>query len=303
MLRHFLTLKDFDAADLQALIQRAIQLKAIWRERRESPKIMLDRTLALVFDKSSTRTRVSFETAVYQFGGNCIFLAPGDTQLTRGEPIADTSRVLSGMVDLIVVRTGPHRNVETYAEYSTVPVINGLSDTYHPCQLLADVQTFCELRGSIAGRKVAWIGDGNNVCHSWAVASEKFDFSLRISSPDGYEPNSEVISSLKSDVQLMADPMEAAVGADIVVTDTWASMGQEDKKSERLEIFGPFRVTRQIMNQASTDAVFMHCLPAYRGQEVDGDVLDGPQSVVWEEAENRLHSQKALIEMLLGGGD
>ena len=299
MLRHLLTLNDLSKDEAQYLIARATKLKKMWYSSSEAPQIMNNRTLALVFDKSSTRTRVSFEVATHHFGGSTIFLASGDSQLKRGESLSDTARVLSSMVDLIVVRTGAHSNLECYAENSIVPVVNGLSDSFHPCQLLADIQTYCEIRGKVQGAKVAWIGDGNNVCNSWAIASQKFDFDLRISTPADYAPNLDFLPEQSANIQLISDPMEAAKGVDIVVTDTWASMGQEYEKEHRQKQFEAYRVTQKVMDQANPNAVFMHCLPAYRGMEVDAEVIDGPQSVVWEEAENRLHAQKALIELLL----
>ena len=300
MIRHFLTLNDFQPVEILSLIDRAIELKRMWRENRECPQIMRNRSIALVFEKSSTRTRVSFEVAANQLGGSAIFFAPGDSHVKRGESVSDTARILSGMADLIVIRTGAHSIAETYAEYSTVPVINGLSDSYHPCQLLADVMTYQESRGPIYGATVAWVGDGNNMCVSWAVAASQLEFTLRISTPSDYGPDAKLLENLNSDcLQFISDPYEAATDADIVVTDTWMSMGQEDEKHARMNAFEAYRVTESMMSQASADAIFMHCLPAYRGLEVDAEVLDGPKSVVWQEAENRLHAQKALIELLL----
>ncbi len=296
--RHFLTLTDLSREEVEALLQRAIALKALTR-RRERYEPLRNRTLAMIFDKSSTRTRVSFEVGMAQLGGSSVFLSPRDTHLGRGEPIADTARVLSRMVDIIVVRTHAHATLETFAAHSSVPVINALTDMYHPCQLLADMQTYLEKRGEITGKSIAWIGDGNNVCHSWINAAALLDFHLRIAVPKGYEPNATILAKCVDHITLMHDPRQAAQDADVVVTDTWASMGQEKEKTKRKRDFVNFLVDAQIMALAKPGALFMHCLPAYRGSEVAADVIDGPQSVVWDEAENRLHSQKALLELLL----
>ncbi len=300
IVRHFLTLLDLPAADLEALIQRAIQLKAMHRAgHRYEP--MKNKTLGMVFEKSSTRTRVSFETAMVHFGGHAIFLSPRDTQLGRGEPIEDAARVLSRMVDMIMVRTYEHEKLERFAAYSQVPVINALTDRFHPCQLLADVQTYVEHRGAIRGRTVAWIGDGNNMCHSYINAARQFGFTLKIACPAGFEPEAAVLEGARdADVRLMETPLEAAEGADLVVTDVWASMGQEDEAQARQAAFADYQVNARVMAAAKPDALFMHCLPAHRGEEVSAEVIDGPQSVVWDEAENRLHAQKALIEYLAG---
>jgi len=252
----------------------------------------------MVFEKSSTRTRVSFESAMIQFGGNAIFLSPRDTQLGRGEPVEDTARVLSRMVDIIMIRTYEHEKLERFAAHSRVPVINGLSDKYHPCQLLADLQTYFEHRGEITGKVVTWIGDGNNMCHSYINAAHQFDFNLRIACPGDYEPDPQLVAGSKN-VTVIRDPLEAAHEADLIVTDVWASMGQEQEQQHRIKAFKKYQVTGQIMGVANDDAIFMHCLPAHRGEEVSADVLDGKQSVVWDEAENRLHSQKALLELLM----
>jgi ornithine carbamoyltransferase len=253
----------------------------------------------MIFDKSSTRTRVSFEAAMAQFGGHAIFLSPRDTQLGRGEPIEDSARVLSRMVDIIMIRTFEHEKIERFASYSAVPVINALTDKYHPCQLLADIQTFIEHRGEITGRTVAWIGDGNNMCHSYIEAARQFDFQLRIATPAGYEPDAALVTAAGKRVTLLRDPREAVHGCDLVVTDVWASMGQEEEQAQRMKLFRNYQVTRELMTLAKPEALFMHCLPAHRGEEVSAEVIDAPHSVVWEEAENRLHSQKALIEYLL----
>jgi ornithine carbamoyltransferase len=254
----------------------------------------------MVFEKSSTRTRVSFEAGMAQLGGYAIFLSPRDTHLGRGEPIEDTARVLSRMADAIMIRTFAHETIERFAAHSRVPVINALTDMYHPCQLLADIQTYVEQRGDIRGRKVAWIGDGNNMCHSYINAARQFDFELYIAAPAGYTPNPGVAAAAGSLVRLCDSPLEAAAGADLVVTDVWASMGQEDEQKKRVRAFADYQVDARLMDAAAADALFMHCLPAHRGEEVAAEVIDGPRSVVWDEAENRLHAQKALLEMLLG---
>ncbi len=297
--RHFLTLHDLTADEARALLARAIELKRMQRAG-ETYLPLQHRTLAMIFEKSSTRTRVSFETAMVQFGGHALFLSPRDTQLGRGEPIEDSARVLSRMVDLIMIRTFDHRTVERFAAHSRVPVINGLTDRFHPCQLLADMQTYLEHRGDIRGRRVAWIGDGNNMCHSYVEAAQLFDFELRIACPEGFEPDAELLTTAADRCRLTHDPLEAVAQADLVVTDVWASMGQESQQAARLQAFAPFQVDEHLIAQAASDAIFMHCLPAHRGEEVTAAVLEGPQSVVWDEAENRLHSQKALLELLSG---
>jgi len=289
---------DFTPDELDGLIQRAIELKAIQRSGQVFEP-MKNKVLGMVFEKSSTRTRVAFETAMAQSGGHAIFLSPRDTQLGRGEPIEDSARVLSRMVDIIMIRTFEHEKLEKFAAYSRVPVINALTDRFHPCQLLADMQTYVEHRGSIKGKTVAWIGDGNNMCHSYINAARQFDFQLNIAAPSGYEPNSAVLTAAGDRIKLMSDPMAAAKDADLVVTDVWASMGQEDEQERREKAFANFQVNKEMMGQAKSDALFMHCLPAHRDEEVSADVIDGEQSVVWDEAENRLHSQKALLEFLL----
>ena len=295
---HFLTLMDFDKTTLRALIRRAMELKAMQHAGKDHAYFPR-RIMGMIFDKSSTRTRVSFETAMAQFGGHAIFLSPRDTQLGRGEPIEDSARVLSRMVDIIMIRTFDHQNIQRFAKYSSVPVINALTDKYHPCQLLADMQTYIEHRGEIAGRTVAWIGDGNNMCHSYIEAACQFDFHLHIATPAGYEPDAAIVKAAGSHVSLMRNPEDAVRGSDLVVTDVWASMGQEEEQEQRLKLFRNYQVTNELMARANPDALFMHCLPAHRGEEVSAAVIDAPSSVVWEEAENRLHSQKALIELLL----
>ena len=296
--RHFLTLNDLSRDELRALIQRAIELKRMHRNgERYQP--LKNKVLGMVFEKSSTRTRVSFEAGMAQFGGHAIFLSPRDTQLGRGEPIEDSARVMSRMLDVIMIRTFEHEKIERFAEFSSVPVINALTDQFHPCQLLADMQTWTEQRGDIAGRTVAWIGDGNNMCHSYINAARLFDFQLRVAAPEGYLPNAAILAASAEHVRLCTTPAEAVAGAELVVTDVWSSMGQEEEQAARERAFADYQVDSALMARAAPDALFMHCLPAHRGEEVTAEVIDGPQSVVWEEAENRLHSQKALLEFLL----
>ncbi len=298
MTRHFITLNDLERDDLWRLVDRASQLKQSLRtgERYEP---LRGRTLAMLFDKSSTRTRVSFEVAMNQFGGSAIFLSRGSTQLGRGEPVEDTARVMGRMVDAVVIRTYSHTMVETFAAHCDVPVINGLTDRFHPCQLLADIQTFHERRGPISGRRIAWVGDGNNVCHSWINAARLCDFELSIATPPEFQPDADVVAAASGYATLTDDPRAAVAGADAVVTDTWASMGQEAEKDRRCESFIAYRVDAELMACADAQALFMHCLPAYREHEVTTEVLEGEQSVVWDQAENRLHAQKALLEFLL----
>jgi ornithine carbamoyltransferase len=253
----------------------------------------------MIFEKSSTRTRVSFETGMIHFGGKALFLSPRDIQLGRGEPLADTARVLSSMVDIITIRTFAHEKLQHFAEYSQVPVINALTDLYHPCQLLADIQTYVEHRGSIQGKTVAWIGDGNNMCHSYMNAAKQFGFTLNIGCPEGYEPDKDVLANTAQSVNLLHNAQEAATDVDLVVTDVWASMGQEEEQKKREIAFNDFQVNKQVMQQANQDALFMHCLPAHRGEEVSAEIIDDAQTVVWDEAENRLHAQKALLEFLV----
>ena len=298
--RHFLTLMDLSPTELNGLIGRAIELKGR-HSAGEIHEPLRNRVLGMVFEKSSTRTRVSFEAAMAQCGGHAIFLSPRDTQLGRGEPIEDTARVLSRMVDMIMIRTFEHDKIERFAAHSRVPVINGLTDHYHPCQLLADVQTYVEHRGAIAGRTVAWIGDGNNMCNSYINAARQFDFRLNIACPEGYDPDPALLAAAGDRVTLTRDPATAATAADLVVTDVWASMGQEEEQKLRETAFAGYQVNGELMAHARPDALFMHCLPAHRGEEVSAEVIDGPQSVVWDEAENRLHAQKALIEFLFRG--
>jgi ornithine carbamoyltransferase len=295
---NFLTLLDLGPETLRTLLERAIELKAMHKAGRLHEPLR-NRVLAMVFEKSSTRTRVSFEAGMAQLGGHAIFLSPRDAQFGRGEPIEDTARVLSRMSDIIMIRTYEHEKIECFAEYSDVPVINALTDRFHPCQLLADMLTFLEHRGDIRGKVVAWIGDGNNMCHSYINAARQFDFTLKLGCPEGYYPDAGILAAAGAHVSICASAVEAARDADLVVTDVWASMGQEDEQTKRKQAFAEFEVTTDIMAVASENALFMHCLPAHRGEEVAADVIDGPQSVVWDEAENRLHAQKALLEYLL----
>lgn len=296
--RHFLTLLDLSPAELRALIDRAIELKKM-QQRGEIYEPLKNRVLGMIFEKSSTRTRVSFESAMIQFGGGAIFLSPRDTQLGRGEPIEDSARVLSRMVDVVMIRTFGHDKVESFAKHSRVPVINALTDDHHPCQLLADIQAYVEHRGDIRGKTVAWIGDGNNMCNSFIHAAAQFDFHLNIACPPGFEPNGELLLQYRDRITLSHDPKAAVKGAHLVVTDVWASMGQEEEAEDRAAKFRDYQVSPALMDLAAKDALFMHCLPAHRGEEVSVDMLDDPRSVVWDEAENRLHAQKALLEFLL----
>lgn len=297
-MRHFLTLMDFSAEELNWVIERAIELKQM-HKRGEIYEPLRNRVLGMVFEKASTRTRVSFEAGMAQLGGHAIFLSPRDTQLGRGEPVEDSARVLSRMVDVIMIRTFKHDIVERFAAYSAVPVINALTDDYHPCQLLADMQTYREHRGAIKGKTVVWIGDGNNMCQSYINAAMQFDFQLRIATPEGFEPDAELMALAGDRVRILRDPQEAVQGAHLVATDVWASMGQENEREERIRHFRPYQVSPALLNQAHKDVVFMHCLPAHRGEEVSHDLLDDPRCIAWDEAENRLHVQKALLEFLL----
>ena len=300
-MRHFLTLKDLSTTELFTLVERAIVLKTM-HKNGEVYEPLKNKVLAMIFEKSSTRTRVSFESAMIQFGGGSIFLSPNDTQLGRGEPIEDSARVISSMVDMVMIRTFEHNKAEQFSQFSTVPVINALTDDYHPCQLLADMQTYVEHRGSIKGRTVTWVGDGNNMCHSYINAAEQFNFNLNIATPKGYEPDEFIVASSGANVTLFSNVNDAAYQSDLIVTDVWASMGQEEEQKKREDAFAAFQVNNVVMSLANKDALFMHCLPAHRGEEVSNQVIDGPQSVVWDEAENRLHAQKALLEFLSANG-
>lgn len=299
--RHFLTLLDMTSEELLQVVRRAQRYKAMQRAG-EIHEPLKNRVLGMLFEKSSTRTRVSFEAAMIQMGGGAIFLAPGDTQLGRGEPIEDTARIVSSMVQAVTVRTFEHARIERFAAHSRVPVINALTDSFHPCQVLADMQTYHEHRGDIRGRVVTWVGDGNNMCHSYVLAARQFGFELRVACPEGYEPDAEIVACGTGAVDIGHDSKAAVSGADLVVTDVWASMGQEEERARRLRDFQGFQVNAELLRLAKSDALFMHCLPAHRGEEVTGEVLEGSHSVVWDEAENRLHVQKALLEFLLCGG-
>lgn len=297
--RHFLSLLDCSTPELEQIVRRAIELKTA-QKLGQAQETAHGKVMAMIFEKSSTRTRVSFETGMAQLGGHAMFLAPEDTQLGRGEPVEDTARVISRMVDIVMIRTFEHQRLTSFAEHSKVPVINALTDSFHPCQLLADIQTYVEHRGSIQGRKVAWIGDGNNMCQSYINAARQWDFELAIACPEGFEPDADLVAANQGRVVMERSPETAVKNADLVVTDTWASMGQETQQEARKIAFAPYQVDAELMAQAAPRAVFMHCLPAYRGCEVSAEVLEDPDiSLVWDEAENRLHAQKALVEFLL----
>jgi len=296
--RHFLSLLDFSPAELGQMIQRAIEMKREHLEGHDQRRFP-GKVLGMIFAKSSTRTRVSFEAGMAQLGGHAMFLSPQDTQLGRGEPIEDSARVISSMVDIVMIRTFGHDIVERFAAHSSVPVINALTDDLHPCQLLADMQTWVEHRGSIAGKRVCWVGDGNNMCQSYINAARQFDFELSIACPPGFEPDARMLEANRDRVQVQHQPSRAVVGADLVVTDVWASMGQEEEQQERAALFAPYQVNAELMSHASSDALYMHCLPAHRGEEISAELMDASDTVIWDEAENRLHAQKALMETLL----
>lgn len=301
--RHFLSLAQWSAAELESILHLAADLKA--KNRAGTPHRLLDgKSLAMIFEKSSTRTRVSFEVGIFQLGGQALFLSPDHIQMGRGEPIRDTARVISRYVHGVMIRTYAQENIEEFAAYSDVPVINGLSDLLHPCQIMADIMTVQEHVGPIHERTVAWIGDGNNMANSWLNAADKFGFKLRLACPEGYEPNTQIYQRVKGSnadrILLTRDPVEAVVGADVVTTDVWASMGQEKETNERRKRFAGYQVNAALMAKAAPDAIFLHCLPAHRGEEVTQDVFESAASKVWDEAENRLHSQKAIMVMLMG---
>jgi ornithine carbamoyltransferase len=299
--RHFLQMKDLARDELAYIFDRTRIIKARFKAyQRHWP--LQDRTLVMIFEKASTRTRLSFEAGMHQLGGSAIYLNTRDSQLGRGEPVEDAAEVISRMSDIVMIRTYEQEIIERFAGHSRVPVINGLTNEYHPCQILADIFTFIEHRGPIQGKTVAWIGDSNNVCNTWLQAAEIFDFKVRVSTPPGYEVEAERVGLYGIDYfEQFADPMDAARGADLVTTDVWTSMGFEAENEERLRDFADWQVDAEMMRAAKVGAVFMHCLPAHRGEEVAAEVIDGPQSVVWDEAENRLHAQKALMEFLLLG--
>ena len=296
--RHFLTLLDLSTSELEQLIKRACELRKM-QHAGTIYQPFVGRTLGMIFEKSSTRTRISFETGMGQFGGQAIFLSPNDTQLGRGEPVEDSARVISSMVDIIMIRTFEHEKVEKFAEYSSVPIINALTDDFHPCQLLADMQTYYEHRGSIKDKIVTWVGDGNNMCSSFMHAAHQFGFELRVAAPYGFEPDLDLMDKFSDCVSLVENVQDAAKDAHLIVTDVWASMGQESEQNTRARRFAPYQVTPAMLDKADPEVLFMHCLPAHRGEEISHDLLDDPRSVVWHEAENRLHAQKALMEFLL----
>jgi ornithine carbamoyltransferase len=297
--KHFLAIPDFDREGLYDLLDRAHRLKS----GEETGKPLAGKTLGMIFQKSSTRTRVSFEVGMFQLGGHALFLSSRDLQLGRGEPIRDTARVMSRYVDGIMIRTFDHQDVVDLARYGTIPIVNGLTDLLHPCQVMADVMTIQEEFGrDLTGKKVAWIGDGNNMANSWINAAYRFGLEVRIATPEGYEPDPEIVERARgsASVLLTNDPREAAEGADVVTTDVWASMGQEEEAEKRMQAFKGFQVDSSVMGAAAPDAIFLHCLPAHLGEEVSEDVFEGSRSRVWDEAENRLHVQKAILIELMG---
>ena len=300
--RHFLSIPDFETDDLYRLLDRAHRLKS----GEEAGKPLAGRTLGMIFQKSSTRTRVSFEAGMYQLGGHALFLSARDLQLGRGEPIRDTARVLSRYIDGIMIRTFDQNDLVELARYGTIPIINGLTDLLHPCQVMADVMTMQEAFGrDLAGRKVAWIGDGNNMANSWLNAAYRFGLEVRIATPAGYEPDAEILERARGSASVVVtnDPREAAAGADVVTTDVWASMGQEEEQEERLAAFRGFQVNADLMEATADESIFLHCLPAHRGEEVTEEVVEGPRSRVFDEAENRLHVQKSIMIDLMGDRD
>jgi ornithine carbamoyltransferase len=299
-LKHYLQFTDLTREEYAYLFERAALIKKKFKAY-EKHQPLVDRTLAMIFEKASTRTRVSFEAGMYQLGGSVVHLTTGDSQLGRAEPIEDSARVISRMVDLVMIRTFGQDKIARFAEYSRVPVINGLTNEYHPCQILADIFTYIEHRGSIAGKTVAWVGDGNNMANTWLQAAELLGFTVHVSTPSGYEIDPAVAGVKSSCYKVFKDPMQASAGADLVTTDVWTSMGYEAENEARKKAFADWCVDADMMRAAKSDALFMHCLPAHRGEEVEAEVIDGPQSVVWDEAENRLHVQKALMEYLLLG--
>jgi ornithine carbamoyltransferase len=302
-IRHYLQFKDFSAEEYGYLLRRAAFIKAKFKAvEKYQPFADPDRTLAMIFEKASTRTRVSFEAGMYQMGGSVVHLTTGDSQLGRAEPIEDSARVISRMVDIVMIRTYEQTKLERFAAHSRVPVINGLTNEYHPCQILADIFTFIEHRGSIQGKTVAWVGDGNNMANTWLQAADILGFTLHVSTPSGYEIDPKVAGVSNPDgLKTFKSPIAACEGAHLVTTDVWTSMGYEAENEVRMKAFADWCVDAQMMSAAQPDALFMHCLPAHRGEEVDAEVIDGPQSVVWDEAENRMHVQKALMEYLLLG--
>jgi len=301
MTRHLLTILDLSREEIEHLLARARELK-VFHKQGQNPTPLKGKTVAMIFDKPSTRTRVSFEAGIAQLGGSSIYLAPGQTQMSRNEPVADTARVLSRYVDGVVVRTFAQDTVAELARHSTIPVINGLTDTHHPCQVLSDLMTMEERFGDLTGLKVAWVGDGNNMANSWITAAMHLDFALYLACPPGYAPDAAILAQAQAQgarVYLGQDPEAAVAGAQVINTDVWASMGQEEEAAARLQVFQPYQVNSQLMKNAP-EAIVLHCLPAHRGEEITAEVLDGPQSAAWDQAENRMHFQKALLEWLLG---
>ena len=301
MKRDLLSIMDLSREEIHSLLGRAMELKAMQKEGVIHHPLA-GKTLGMIFEKSSTRTRVSFEVGAYQLGGNALFLSPRDTQIGRGEPIADTARVLSGYLDGIMIRTYSQEVLEEFAKYATVPVINGLSDLLHPCQVLTDLLTVKEKMNSLEDRKVAWIGDGNNMANSWIIAASRIGFELIIACPKGHEPDEKILAmALENNarVSVVEDPLEAANGADVINTDVWASMGQEDEYETRKKVFAAYQVNEELLSHASRNAIVLHCLPAHRGEEITHEVIEGPHSAIFDQAENRLHLQKAVMELLM----
>ena len=296
--RHFLTLNDLTRDELLALLQRASELKALQRSGVAHDSLK-GKVMAMIFAKSSTRTRVSFEAGMTQLGGSAMFLSSADTQMGRGEPISDTARVISSMVDIVMIRTFAHADVELFAEHSSVPVINALTDDYHPCQLLADMQTWMEHRGDVQGKTVCWLGDGNNMCQSYINAAKILGFHLKIACPEGFEPSAELLDQAQGYASIENDPKRASEGAHLLVTDVWASMGQEEEARMREQALSAYQLNQGLLDLADPEALYLHCLPAHRGEEITAELMDNPNTVIWDEAENRLHAQKALIEFLL----
>ncbi|MDB2377626.1 ornithine carbamoyltransferase [Luminiphilus sp.] len=296
--RHFLTLNDLSRDELLAILARASTLKTLKRSGTVHATLP-GKVMAMIFAKASTRTRVSFEAGMSQLGGSAMFLSSSETQMGRGEPISDTARVISSMVDIVMIRTYQHADVEAFAANSQVPVINALTDDFHPCQLLADMQTWLEHRGDMRGKTVCWLGDGNNMCQSYINAAKVLDFKLTVSCPAGFEPSAEVLRQASDHFSIEADPERAVAGAHLLVTDVWASMGQESEADTRIKALKAYQLNRPLLSRADPEALYLHCLPAHRGEEITAELMDDPASVIWDEAENRLHAQKALIEFLL----
>jgi ornithine carbamoyltransferase len=303
MKRDFLSFKDWSMEELDSLLKRASELKEMQKKGIEHHPLK-GKTLSMIFEKSSTRTRVSFEVGMFQLGGHAIFMSPRETQIGRGEPVKDTARVLSRYVDGIMIRTFSQEMVEELARYASIPVINGLTDLLHPCQVMADLMTIIEKKGGYEGLNVAWIGDGNNMANSWIEAAGKLGFNLTLACPKGYTPDPDILGdahkTARGKIRLTSDPMDAARDADVINTDVWASMGQEEEKEQREKAFKGYQVNAELMNVAKRDAIVLHCLPAHRGEEITEEVIEGPNSAVWDQAENRLHVQKAIMERLMG---